>query len=575
MKLNVKRCARALRSDAWAAGFSLCLGIGLTGCSGGNGGGEGGGTDSDSGDGGTDGDGSGGDGADDEMEDPPDNVAIVPEGMSRRLSQAELDRTLADLMDDQTEPARSFLSEDEFSPYDNDYNLQLVSRTLIESMEVLSRDVAQRLIDDTTRRALIVPCTPSGAGDAACFQEFVESFGRLALRRPLVDGEVAAYMTLQEYSTENVPEVDNDFYTGVMLVISAIIQDPEFLYRIEVGVPTSEAGVFKLTDYEMASRISYLLWGSTPDDQLLADAEAGMLADAADRVMAIERMLDSDKAKAQLYRYHSMWLGYRTIPVGQELIDAFNTETSALIERVVFDEQATYTQLFTSTETYLDTFLADHYGLPQPAGGQGWVTYDDGRAGILGHGSVLGAFSKFTDTSPTQRGIFIAERLRCTQIPTPPPTVDVDSPPGDPDDPTACKEDRYLAHQNQSGCVECHSLMDPIGMGLENYDIEGVFRATDEGKPDCTISGQGELPGVGPFSGPGELADRLVESGELEACVTQQYLQYAFGRALGPDDAEAVEYTVASFEESDYDFKQMVSDYATDDAFGFRRELGN
>jgi len=552
---------------------SLVLGLGTSGCYEGTGG-DGGGTDSMGTD--SEGEGGDGDGADDgPIEDPPENVDVVPESMSRRMSQAELDNTLADLLDDTTRPARTFLSEDEFAPYDNDYDLQLVSRTLIESMEVLSIDVANRLIEDPTRRGLIVPCQPSGPGDTACFQQFVESFGRLAMRRPLSADEVAAYMTLQEYSTENIPEVDNDFYTGVALVISAIVQDPEFLYRVEVGNSTTEDGVFKLTDYEMASRISYLLWGSTPDDQLLTDAGNGLLADPTDRADVIARVLDSQKARDQLYRYHSMWLGFRGIPVSQQLIDAFDMETRALIERVIFDDQADYTQLFTSEETYLDSFLAGHYGLDEPAGGEGWVTYDDGRAGILGHGSVLASFSKFTDTSPTQRGIFIAERLRCTEIPAPPPMVDADNPPGNPDDPTACKEARYVAHMEQSGCVECHSLMDPIGFGLENYDIEGRFRATDEGKPDCTISGEGELPGVGTFSGPAELADRLLESGELQPCVVQQYVQYAVGRDLGPDDAPLVDYVVANFEEYGYDLKATIAAYATDESFGYRREPGN
>lgn len=519
-----------------------------------------------------DGDGTADDGP---AEPPPENVDLVPESQARRLSQAELDNTLADLLDDQTRPARTFIAEDEFAPYDNDYSLQLVSRTLIESMEVLSIDVANRLIDDPTRRGLVVPCNPTGPGDVVCFQEFIETFGRLALRRPLSDDEIDAYLALQSFATEEVPGVDNDFYTAVALVVSAIIQDPEFLYRIEIGDETTEPGVFKLTEYEIATRISYLLWGSTPDDQLLTAAADGMLSDPSDRAASIDRLLADDRAKEQLHRYHAMWLGYRGIPHSQELVDAFNMETTALIDRIVFEQESSYLDLFTSTETYLDTFLADHYGLPQPDGGAGWVTYDDGRAGILSHGSVLAAFSKFTDTSPTQRGILISERLRCIDIPTPPPEVDSDNPPGNPDDPTACKEDRYAAHREIESCAACHDMMDPIGLGLENYDIAGLYRTTDDGKPDCTISGQGELPGVGTFSGPAELAGRLLESGELERCVTQQYLTYAYGRTLGTGDAEAIDHVLQAFEDSGNDFKQMVAGLAADETFGYRREPGN
>ena len=558
----------ALRSVVPIAGLTACLGLGASGCYEGPGA-DGG--DATSGSGGSaEGDGTATDG---EPEPPPQNVDLVLEGQSRRMTQAELDNTLADLLGDLTEPARTFLSEDEHTPFDNDYTLQLVSRSYVESMELLSIDVATRLIESPERRALIVPCTPTGPGDEACFRQFIESFGRLALRRPLAPEEVDAYATLQSYATEDNPAVDNDFYTAVALVISAIIQDPEFLYRLEVGSPTTEAGVFKLDDHEIAARISYLLWGSTPDADLLADADAGLLESPAGRIAVIDRMLGDEKARRQLFRWHAMWLGYRGIPHEAQLVEAFNRETSALIERVVFEERTSYLDLFTSSQTYVDDYLATHYGFTAPAGGEGWVDYPADRAGILSHGSVLAAFSKFTDTSPTQRGILIAERLQCDPIPRPPPEVDSDNPPGNPDDPTACKEERYAVH-SQGSCAGCHNLMDPIGFGLESYDIAGVFRSTDDGKPECAISGEGSLPGVGTFSGPKELADRLIESGKLERCVAQHYLGYVAGRQLTPEEAPAVDALHLAFSEQGYDFRQMMIDYAASEQFGYRREPG-
>jgi hypothetical protein len=555
----------AFRSGMPIAGLTVCL-VGASACYEGAGGDAGDDTDS----AGT-ADGSGSEG---EPEPPPENVDLVLEGQSRRMTQAELDNTLADLLGDLTQPARTFLSEDDFTPYDNDYTLQNVSRTYVESMEVLSIDVANRLIESPERRALVVPCTPTGPGDEACFRQFIESFGRLALRRPLGPEEVDAYATLQSFATEAAPAVDNDFYTAVALVISAIIQDPEFLYRLEVGSPTTDPAVFKLDDYEIAARISFLLWGTTPDADLLADAEAGLLEDPVQRVDVLERMLDSDRAHDQLHRWHAMWLGYRGIPHGAELVAAFDRETSALIDRVVFEDRASYLELFTSSQTYVDDALAAHYGFAAPAGGEGWIDYPPDRAGILSHGSVLAAFSKFTDTSPTQRGILIATRLQCDVIPIPPPEVDSDNPPGNPDDPTACKEDRYLAHQEIPSCAACHALMDPIGMGLENYDIGGVFRSTDEGKPECVITGEGELPGVGTFSGPAQLADRLVDSGKLQRCVAEQYLSYVAGRDLRPAEAPIVDALHQAFADRGYDFRQMMLDYAASEQFGYRREPG-
>src|SRR5690606_22261585 len=145
-----------------------------------------------------------------------------------------------------------------------------------------------------------------------------------------------------------------------------------------------------------------------------------------------------DRARRQLNRFHSMWLGYRTIPHDATLNAAFQLETETLIERVIFDEPASYLQLFRSDETYLNDLLAAHYDLPAPSGGEGWVSYSAGTGdnaagrvggGILSHGSVLSAFSKFSDTSPTQRGIFVRTRLMCQAVPPPPATVDVDQPP--------------------------------------------------------------------------------------------------------------------------------------------------
>jgi hypothetical protein len=541
--------------------LSLCLGVG--GCY------RGSGDDTAAGE--TEGT-SDSEGNDDVSEEPPEHAELVPESMARRLSQAELDNTVMALLSDDTRPANRTLGEPEFTPFDNEYALQIPSRVLIESLEILAIDIGTRLITDPARRAELVPCTPSGPGDAQCFRQFVESFGRRAFRRPLSSDEIDAYMTLQSYATESNPYVDNDFYTAVALVIEVVLQDPEFLYRIEVGTPTTEPGVSRLTDWEIASRMSYLLWGSTPDDALLEDAEDGRLSTPDGRLAAAERMLASPLAREQMKRYHAMWLGYRAIPHGADLTSAFSMETGALIERVLFDERFDYTRLFTHEETYIDDFLADHYGLPRPTGGEGWVAYgDSGRSGILGHGSVLASFSKFSDTSPTQRGIFIRERLLCSPVPPPPPEVDVDNPPAT-DDPDACKEDRYAAHREIASCAACHDQFDPIGVGLENYDMAGVYREHDDGRPECAIQADGEVPGVGAFSGPAELAARLVESGKLEACAVEHYLRYAYGRQLQVAEQERVDMLSATFAEIGHDFAALMTTYVEDEIFAFRRE---
>ncbi|HYQ14766.1 MAG TPA: DUF1588 domain-containing protein, partial [Polyangiaceae bacterium] len=408
----------------------------------------------------------------------PGNLSTASASVARRLSRTELTNLVRDVLGDDSGAASKFLSEDEYRPFDNDYTVQSASRALIESLEATAEDIAARAILPANR-GKVVPCTPTGPGDAACLRTTIETVGRRLYRRPLSEEQVTAYLTLQSYATEANQDVPHDFYTAVNLVLRSMLQDPEVLYRIETGSSTGEPGIFKLDDYDVASRLSFLLWGSGPDDALLDQAAAGKLADSAARTAAATRLLADARARQQLERFHSMWLGYRAIPASAELATAFALETNKLIEKVVFDQPSSYLDLFTSPQTYVSGPLAEQYGVTAPAGGQGWATYaDDKRAGILSHGSVLAAFSKFSDTSPTQRGIFVQTRLLCNKVAPPPANVNVDQPPSDGD--KVCKIDRYDAHRALPSCAVCHQQLDPIGYGLENYDIGGKYRTHDD-----------------------------------------------------------------------------------------------
>jgi hypothetical protein len=376
------------------------------------------------------------------------NPLLAVESGARRLTQAELDNTLRDLLGETTAPASRLLNEDEFRPFDNDYTIQQASEALIASLEVLAEQVAQALVNDPGRLAALVPCTPAGDGDEQCFREFLDSFLPRALRRPITQDDVDAYLPLLAFASEDNSAVDNDFDTAIALAVSAAVQDPELLYRVERGSAGSEAGLRDLNGYEIASRMSYLLWATMPDDTLFAAAADGTLETPDGRRSQALRMLEDPKARGQLHRFHAMWLGYRSIPHTPELVAAFNRETSALIDRVVLDDPGSYLRLFTMGETFVDDTLADHYGLPRPTDGEGWVSYEGtGRAGILGHGALLAAFSKFEDTSPTQRGILVRTRFMCEEVPRPPPEVDADQPPGGAMD-AVCKYERYAEHRD-------------------------------------------------------------------------------------------------------------------------------
>jgi hypothetical protein len=498
---------------------------------------------------------------------------VAYESVARRMSQAELDATLRDVFGDSTDPAHKFLPEDEFRPYDNDYTVQQASAALIESLDALAEDVATRLLSNSATRAKLVPCTPSGPGDVACFRQVVTTLGKRAFRRPLSADEIDAYLKLQSFATETNPDVPHDFYTAVSLFLRAVLQDPEFLYRIEIGAPTKDSDIYSLDSYAIASRLSYLLWGSSPDDELLSAADGGALGGPEERKAQAERLLADPRAKTQVHRFHALWLGYRAIPHPADLTAAFNEETTHLIDRVVFEERGDFLDLFRSTDTYLTDFLADHYGLPHPQGGSGWVPYGaSGRAGILSHGSVLSAFSKFSDTSPTQRGILVRTRLLCETLGSPPAIVNVDQPPGMGTD-AVCKYDRYAAHrQSSSSCNACHRLMDPIGFGLEQYDMAGVLRDHDDGLPQCPIQGKGTVEGIGDFSGPAELEKLLVGSGRLDDCAVQQLLTFAVGHELNGTELKDAAAHLSTFRSGGRAFDGLLVDIVTSDAFTLRKE---
>ncbi len=505
--------------------------------------------------------------ADDSAESSPALAAPSETGVAelrlRRLSTYEYDQTVFDLLGDDQVSSAAFLPPDLPSPYDNDYVSQLPSRALVDGADGLARDIALRLLAEIPRRDEVVGCMPTGVADEACLAEFVRTLGRRALRRPLSDAEIADLVELgMTYATQ-----EDDFYVGVELIVRAMLQDVAFLYRVEIGTPVEgHAGVFKLNSYEIATRLSYLLWGTTPSDALLDLADKGGLDTQEGVIAAARELLGDDKARRQVDRFHALWLGYDSLPHPAELTGAMRNETRALLERVVFDKQAPWTELFTSKETYVDDMLAAHYDLPLP-GGEGWMDYSaDGRRGLLSHGSFLSVAGNVGFTSPVRRGVHILERVTCQVVPPPPPDVDTQLPKGAGE----CKLDQIAAHA-QGGCAACHNRMDPIGLGLEQYDVAGRFRTFEAGKPQCEIDGEGELVGVGKFNGPAELGARLVESGLLEGCVVQHLVQYAIGRELEEADEALIAHLSKEFTDSGR-FDELVIALVSDESFFFRRE---
>jgi hypothetical protein len=287
---------------------------------------------------------------------------------ARRLSRAEYDDTLRDLLGDTSNAGFRSLPEDSTAPFDNNYPSQLVSPALIDSVESLAIDASTNAIQrwqDPAVRAKYVPCTATGAGDADCLRRFITSFGRRALRRPLTEQDVTEYLSLQSFAldTENTIGFDE----GLRLVIQALLQEEEFLYRVEIGTPVDGVpGVFKLNSFEVASRLSYFLWGTMPDDPLLDLAAAGGLSTPQQIHDTAASMLADPRARNRVDRYHALWLSYYQLPHPQPLADELRAESTALVNKIVFEAPQDYFNLFTADSTFVNDDLATHYGLPPP-----------------------------------------------------------------------------------------------------------------------------------------------------------------------------------------------------------------
>lgn len=386
------------------------------------------------------------------------------------------------------------------------------------------------------------------------------------------DDEVQRFASLGAFAVEA-----NDFNVGVELVLRAMLQHPEFIYRVEIGrAVAGRPGVSQLTGFELATRLSYFLWGSTPPEWLLDQAAAGELATTEQIRAAALRLLGDGQARARIERFHALWLGYHQLPHPLALTQSMQAESRALVERVVFDAPGDYFRLFTSEATWLDEALATHYGLPWAGGTTPqWVQYGSApRKGLLSHGSVLSAGAKFADTSPTQRGIFVRNRLFCQGVPPPPPGVNADAPPEGTGSP--CKVDRYSEHASNGNCAGCHRTIDPIGFGLERFNRAGQYRTTDDGAPACAIAGDGLVSGLPQgdvaFNGPGGLADALLDSQRFEACVVTQVYRFAMGRREVPEDARVLELLTDGFKAKDRAFTQLLVDLVVDPTFAYRTE---
>jgi hypothetical protein len=425
----------------------------------------------------------------------------------------------------------------------------------------------------------LLPCDPATAGEDGCAQQFVGSFGKRAYRRPLTTDEQSALFAL--YQTNRAGA---DFTNGIQAVVEGILQSAPFLYRVEFGDKAQLKGtILPLTSYEMASRLSYFLWGSMPDDALFAAANSGELANKDQVATQARRLLQDQKARPAVAEFYTQWLTLdqvtgiakdtKTYPAfTPTLKSAMQRETLAFIDWVMWQSDARMQTMLTSPVSFINAELASVYGVSGVTGtALQKVNLDPSqRAGLMTQLAIMTVLGKPDRSSPVLRGKFVRERLLCQPI-SPPPANIVITPPQI--TPGVSTRQMFAMHDKVEPCKSCHTLMDPIGFGLENYDGVGKWRTVDQGQP-VDASGTMSASDVdGPFNGAVELAGKLAKSQEMNDCVATEWFRYAFGRGETADDACTMASLKQSFASAGFNIQELLAAIAQADAFRFRPEV--
>jgi hypothetical protein len=451
-----------------------------------------------------------------------------------------------------------------------------ISQRGVEQYQTTIEAATTQVFADTARRDRVIGCRPSSATDSQCFREFVTSFGRRAFRRSLTEAQITRYTEL----ISTTAAVLGDVYGGVRSGMIGMLLSPHFLYRLERGAaPASGAGFWQYTSIEMASRLSYFLSNSTPDATLLDVAEQDGLQSAEAVREHASRLLETEAGRESVRNFAAELfqlpvIGARAKDPGMYpeytpgLQAAMMEEIPAMFAGLVFDRNASALELLTTRETFVNAELATLYGLPTTGRSSALTAASlpaEGlRAGLLGTAGLLSLYASQKEGSPTLRGKFIREVLLCEPIPSPPADVDttLDDPPSGE---MLTKREKLERHQTEDSCRGCHSVLDPLGLTLENFDAIGKYRTMDHGKP---IDVTGNLDEV-PFTGPVELGQLLAARPETAACLVRNIYRYGTGHVEVASEAPVVNDLTARFRASTYNLKQLMLELVASDGFRY------
>ncbi|HVR04307.1 MAG TPA: DUF1592 domain-containing protein [Polyangia bacterium] len=440
--------------------------------------------------------------------------------------------------------------------------------------------VASTVTGNATSLAKIAPCA-QGADPRGCAQSFLQGFGTKIYRAPVDATDLARHLALYDAGAAN-----GGFTHGIQLLLQGMLQSSRFLYRVELGT-TATVGTkaIKLSGYELAARLSYGLWNTTPDDTLIAAATAGSISTATDVSNQLQRMIKDPRGATMVPHFLSSWIQLPGLgglakdasiypEWTSDLSNAMTTQAASFFNDVLTNKGGTISSLLTSQTIFMNNKTALLYGaaasgMPADGSFQASQRTDGSASGMLSLPAFLATQSKASESSPIYRGKFVREQLLCQELPSPPATV----PPAPQVTAGVSTRERLTEHEVNASCAACHVMMDPIGFAFENYDGIGRYRTTDGGKPIDT-SGNLTMSDVnGTFTGVAQLGAKLAASPTVEACFGKQWFRYAMGRAEQNVDACSLQAMAKTFHAAGGDLRTLPAALVQTPAFLYRRVM--
>lgn len=490
----------------------------------------------------------------------------------RRLTRFEYSNTMHTLLGDTSERGQDLPAELLGNGFGNDADNQPSSAFLIEQYSTLASELAAQIATPDVAARYDSCILEAATDESVCGRNFIAKFAEAAYRRPVAGTELDDLMALQQ-----TLRPQGDFVSSLTGVVEAILQSPDFLYRVEFG-EGSAAGVRQLSGHEMANRLSYFFWGAPPDEQLREAADTGELATADGVLRQAARLLDDTKARRVLEFFFDSYLPINNLTDQTRDKDLFPTfdarigelqrqEVQQFLMHEIFENAGSWDAVLTAPYTFVNEELAAFYGIPGVVGEQFVKTDLDTtkRLGLLTQGGILTGTTVTNTTNPVRRGGFLLSHVLCVEVPLPSEELAASITPPEPHTGNTGRE-RFTAHSQDERCAGCHALLDPPGFALENYDAVGLWRDQENG---FTIDASGNLPGVGEFAGPVELIQKIAANPNTHACFAQQWQKFGYGRTLDSQDVCNREQLTTAFEQSGHNIKELLLALTQTDGFRF------